>query len=600
MLGCALAATVSLSPAYGQSANASAPTGLMCDDSLKTAFQPDAQTSVVLVKQFRAGEIIRLAKDNPAMSPPAAQDLCLVKLNVGPGNPGPVNAPSTSKGIGIEIWLPSPAKWDGRIHAMGGGGWQGGAAGQPDQIGGIYAAIAASSEGSVTSTTDTGHAGGPALGTGNPRGDFAMNPDGSLNKALLHDFSVRSIHEQALKTKALTAAFYGRPAARSYWEGGSTGGRQGHKLAQAYPADFDGIIANYPALNWSAFAAGMVYPQIVIERDLGGKALTNAQLDLVSNAAINACDAIGGIHLGFVMDPAQCRYDPTKDNAVLCRGDGGTNQTSDCVTRLQAQAVNKMWYGPTRDGSVPDPAIDNGWEPIAGKHIWYGPARGTSLWNAFFTRSFGFPAGLANAGAGSSISSDVIALVTGDPTMAHEGFKNAKGVGQSKFRTLSYAQLSEIISRSEQRDATTFSRLSTNDPDLSAFRAKGGKMLVWQGYNDEVIPPQGIGRYYDSVIAKMGGVNAVQSFYRLYYVPGNGHMSPNGTANPDANPPVIPQGQFYQALINWVEKGIAPSAIEMHSPGDKPVRRSHPACAYPQKVTYTSGDPNTASSFVCR
>src|SRR5690606_12164695 len=102
-------------------------------------------------------------------------------------------------------------------------------------------------------------------------------------------------------------------------------------------------------------------PQLVIQRDLGGTPLSEAQLDLVSNAAIHACDVVGGQHLGYILDPSQCRYDPTEDAAVLCAGDGGCNDTPHCVSKIQAQAINKIWYGPTRDGSVPDPGIDNGW-----------------------------------------------------------------------------------------------------------------------------------------------------------------------------------------------------------------------------------------------
>src|SRR5206468_11274719 len=92
-----------------------------------------------------------------------------------------------------------------------------------------------------------------------------------------------------------------------------------------------------------------------------------------------ACDTIDSKHLGFILDPTTCRYDPVKDPAVLCAADGGRNQTDACVTPKQALAINKVWYGMTSDGSVPDPAIDNGSGPLSGKHKWYGPMRGTSL-----------------------------------------------------------------------------------------------------------------------------------------------------------------------------------------------------------------------------
>src|SRR5439155_1314398 len=141
--------------------------------------------------------------------------------------------PSTSRGIGLEIWLPSPANWNNRIHALGGNGWSGGNAGSPKRISNaMNAADIAATEGSVTSTSDSGHSGTtpgmpdvPASG-----GDFAMDPDGTLSKAQLRDFSSRSLHEQALKTKALAAAYYGRAAKHAYFDGQSQGGRQGLRL----------------------------------------------------------------------------------------------------------------------------------------------------------------------------------------------------------------------------------------------------------------------------------------------------------------------------------------------------------------------------------
>lgn len=613
---CLAALAVVILPSVPALAEGQTKPGLSCDESLITAFQPDDQTTVVGVKQFRAGESIALGRDDPARSPKATSDVCLVKLVVGPDNPGPEGAPSTASGIGIEVWLPSPERWNKRIHAMGGGGFQGGRHAAADGIGSPYAYHIAGIEGAVSSTTDTGHSDDIVLGTAQPRGDFALNPDGSFAGNLWEDFAVRAIHEQAVKTKQLTEAFYGEPAKHAYWEGGSTGGRQGHKLAQAYPDDFDGIIANYPALNWNPFVAALLYPQLVIQRDLGGKPLSEAQLDLVSNAAIAACDTVGGQHIGFILDPSQCRYNPVRDRGVLCKSDGGTNGTPDCVTRVQAWAINKMWYGPTRDGSVPDPARDNGWEmPRADGHIWFGPTRGTSLWNAFFTRAFGFPAGLANPGNTPTLGSDMIAIIAGDPTLADDGFINASGEAQSRWKELTYEDFGKLLEQSVAEEADKYASISADDPDLSLFRDRGGKMLFWHGLNDELIPPQGSIQYYESVMAAMGGTEAVQKFYRLYLVPGAGHGSANGSSNPASNPPQM-GSQLYPLLVAWVEGGEAPGAMTLNTPppgqpgavGGIPMPAaaadarpmSLPACPYPQKVMYFAGDPFEAGSYKCR
>jgi feruloyl esterase len=179
----------------------------------------DNDTTVLLVKEFRQGDPLLLSGTPTDSTPKAANDLCMVKLNVGPGNPGPSEAPSTSPGIGIEVWLPSPANWNERLHVLGGGGWAGGVHGSTSQVSSVQAAGVAGTEGAVSATTDTGHAdtsGG---------GSFAMKPDGTINAALWRDFAWRGIHEMAVKSKALAATYYGRPAKYSYWEGGSTGGR---------------------------------------------------------------------------------------------------------------------------------------------------------------------------------------------------------------------------------------------------------------------------------------------------------------------------------------------------------------------------------------
>jgi hypothetical protein len=575
-------------------------TPMSCDDSLKQTFRPDSQTTVVLVRHYAKGETLVLPSDATTRAPKATNDLCLVKLNVGPGNPGPADTPSTSVGIGIEIWLPSTARWNGRIHALGGGGFQGGSAGSPANVASPYAAAVADGEGAVSSTTDAGHASVPKnYGIPDSGGDFLMNPDGSINETLWRDFSERAIHEQAVKTRALTAAYYGRPATRVYWDGSSTGGRQGHKLAQAHPEDFDGIIANLPALYWSRMATSMAYAHIVFQRDLGGKVPTIAQQDLVSNAAITACDLVGGQHLGYILDPASCRYDPTRDRAVLCTSNGGANTTNACVTRKQALAINKIWYGPTADGSAPNPARDNGWSmPPRGKHLWYGLARGTSLYNAYFMQFLGRATGFASPDGPPFLGTDPLALAMQDPSLAQPAFRNARARVRDGWKRLTYAQFAAAISRAHAMDAR-LANLDTDNPDLSAFKARGGKLLFWHGTNDEVIPLQGSIQYYDSVLHKMGGTTNVQDFYKLYIVPGAGHQSPNGTSNTKASPPIFSATQMYELLTDWVENSKAPTNVQLQSPSFGGSAQTAPACAYPQRVRYVSGDPKIAASYTC-
>lgn len=239
-------------PIVGIPPDAGAPPAqkLACDDSMKTRFAPDASTTVLMVKAFNKGDALLLTG---AASP---------------------STPSTSPGIGIEIWLPTAANWNKRIHVKGGGGWAGGTHGTLTGITPISGSAGSASEtagveGAVSATTDTGHA--------ISNGGFAMNPDGTVNTVLWTDFSERGIHEMAVKTKALAKAYYGEDARYAYWNGFSTGGRQGLKEAQANPADFDGILAGAPANNWTKFITTELYPQIVVQRDLAGVSITAAQ-----------------------------------------------------------------------------------------------------------------------------------------------------------------------------------------------------------------------------------------------------------------------------------------------------------------------------------
>ncbi|MBY4868160.1 tannase/feruloyl esterase family alpha/beta hydrolase [Burkholderia sp. Bp9017] len=573
-----------------------AATGLNCDATMKTRFVPDANTTVIAVKSFKAGDPLVLdASAATASTPVAGNDLCLVKLNVGPGHAGPAGAPSTSAGIGMEIWLPAPSNWNRRIHNIGGGGWQGGAYDDPTQIasaGGVpSAATIAASEGAVVGTTDTGHA--------VQDGSFAMNPDGTIDTTLWNDFAQRSLHELALKTKALAAAYYAAPQKYAYWDGCSTGGRQGYNEVQNNPSDYDGYLNGAPAFNWSKFITGELYPQIVAQSDLGGVTLTDAQQALLSGAAVSACDSVGGQHLGYLMDPAQCRYDPTQDATVLCSGVTigavtGTNATAACVTAAQATAMNKTWYGMTRDGSVPSPAADTGTATsLAANQLWFGLMRGTGTG--------------ALAGASPfSISTDLVALELQDPTIAGTNFRNATGNGANKWRGLGYAGLANAYDQGLSLQPS-FGNINTDNPDLSGLVRAGAKVLHYHGLADPLITPSGSINYYERVAARMGGIPAVQQVDRLFLVPGMGHCSGyggvNGTAGPAQTANTVPlphadRQDLYARLVDWVENGNAPTRIDLTSADGS---ASQPVCMYPTKATYNgSGSIKDAANYACK
>jgi len=573
--------------------------GLACDDTLKEAFKPDADTTVLAVKAFKKDDPLLLSGEPGPQTGKALNDLCLVKLLVGPGNPGPADAPSTSAGIGIEVWLPAPANWNKRLHALGGGGWVGGNHASPDIIqdqntGGTSAAMVAALEGAVTAITDTGHSA--------PGASFAMNPDGSINTVLWKDFAERGVQQMAIQSKALATAYYGEAPAYSYWDGFSTGGRQGMKLAQLYPDLFDGNLIGAPVVNWTRFITAELNPQLVYQQDLGGTPPTEAQLDYASNAAIAACDTVGGEHLGYIMDPASCNYDAAADAAILCPASGGTSNSPDCLSTAQATALNKIWYGQTVDGTIPSVAEDNGWADAAsgkfldGKQRWFGFAKGTSLYSRFFSQ-FGM-SGPSSPKGPFPIAAELVALELEDPTLAPEGFVNATGNGASGYKKLTYADLNRAFDRGIELQSQ-FGDINTDQADLSAAEASGARILHYHGLADDLVPPANSVNYNSRVLAEMGDAERVKAFYRFFQIPGMGHYPFNGTSNPEANPPMPGPTQLYDALVAWVEKGEAPETLTLSSPPGGATSISQPICAYPAKATFASGDPKKAESYSC-
>ncbi|MDQ0038459.1 feruloyl esterase [Variovorax boronicumulans] len=568
---------------------------LVCDDSMKENFKADG-TTVVLVKAFKAGDSLALAS-TPATPLPEVSpvDVCLVKLVVGPGNPGPADAPSTSPGIGLEIWLPNPSKWNKIIRAIGNAGWAGGVHADPTRVNGALLAPVGPiiGEGYVVATSDNGH-GLPSV----TQASFLMNPNGGINTALWSDFSERSLHELAVKTKALVLAYYNEPQKYAYWDGLSTGGRQGMKLAQKYPTDFNGILAGMPAMNWSRFLTADLYPQIAMQRELGAN-IPTAKLNFVSGAAVKSCDTLG---LGFLVDPLQCRYDPTKDAQVLCSGEAGNGVTgasanAACISNKEARVFNQIWYGQTLTGTFPDPASDNGNSPSLGSpdHLWFAPPRGADL------TTLAGPEGFA-------ISQDLMALHLQDPSYGATWFTNATGNGTAKWKTLDYVGLANVYTQGVALQPF-FGNINTDNPDLSGLRDAGTKLLTYHGLADGQIPSQGSINYFTRMAAQMGGNVASQAYARLFLIPGYGHyaiesIDPatlqriSGTKLP--LPRLFHQGgdDLFLALRNWVENGNAPSRIDLQST-DNSV--SMPICVFPQKATYAGAGPVTAAaSYSCK
>ena len=477
---------------------------------------------------------------------------CLVKVQV-------------PQAIHIWVGLPMDGHWNGRWRSLGGGGY----------AGSVSNPTAAVQAGYAGATTDTGHVGGSGTFDceNNCAGNDATNP-GEPDIPLQVDFAYRSEHLMAVIGKQLVNAFYGRPPVYSYWDGCSTGGRQGLRMAQDFPADYDGILAGAPAIHWDRFQAGQIWYQLVQLRDNGGpigggNATTlGAKEALATSHAVTACDAQDGVVDGVLTDPRRCDYSAAADATIT----SGACTASDpsCLTPTEASAIDKMWKGPVScsnghpDASCPVP--DFATRQLQGKgnkRLWYPNERGTDL------------RGLGGANPFAIAVAQPRYWVYFDPTW--------------DWHVLSYDNYLQFFTDTV---AMVGPLMASDNPDLSAFRDRGGKLVMWHGFADQLIVPEGTIDYYDAVTQALGGgYKRAQQFARLFMAPGVGHCGGGNGPQPQA---------IFDAVVNWVENGDAPDRILAAKISGGVVTQTRPLCPYPTFARWTgSGSTDDAANFVC-
>ncbi|HEX4224322.1 MAG TPA: tannase/feruloyl esterase family alpha/beta hydrolase [Pseudonocardiaceae bacterium] len=441
--------------------------------------------------------------------------------------------PGAGDHVTVQVDLPESG-WTGRLQAIGGSAYTAGDFGSP--------MVGAVRDGYVSVTTD---AGVPLTYVDS---SWGLTAQGKVNKGLLADFATRSVHEEAVLGKEVTQSFYHRMATDSYWNGCSTGGRQGYAEAQDYPKDFNGILASSPAIMWSQFEVATIWPQTVMYslHDFP----TNCEFEAFRQAAIKACDANDGVVNGIIDDPDACNYDPRSlvGTTVPCNG---TNVT---VTAADAEVVREIWAGPT------DPA---------GHQLWRGLPKGAA---------FDLLASTSTDPNGNPVAPGFVVPVGWVRNFVEKqpGFDTSK-ITKSQFAGLFYQSVREY-------DGI----IGTSNPNLTAFRAAGGKLLTVIGSEDQAIPPDGSLLYRQEVQALMGGANRVDDFYRLFLDPGVGHCGAEATGPV----PTDPLG----AVLDWVEHGTAPATLPAASTDGTSMRD---LCAYPMVSRYISGDPSVAASYHC-
>ncbi|KAH7120380.1 putative feruloyl esterase [Dactylonectria estremocensis] len=421
--------------------------------------------------------------------------------------------------VRVQVWLPLDINdWNGRFQATGGGGF----------VAGIFSRMLgpAVASGYAAASTDAG----------------LSASDGSelmANPQLMINFASLSLHEMAVVGKAVTEWFYGKPAEYSYWNGLSTGGRQGMMEAQKYPDDFDGILALAPAINWDRFMPTELYPYVVMTQE--GEIVPACVFDALREYAIAFCDADDGAEDGFISDPQSCKFDANSavDKPTHCKDDSYA-----AVSSRQARIYN---------------LIVDGFIAQNGTRLWYGLMHGTDF-----------------------------ALLTHIPPFAKRwALDFVLEQPDLDPATITYAMLEDIFVKSQ---AKWNSVIGTDDPDLTALRDHGGKILTWHGLSDPLIFPEGTLDYRRKVEAKFGGSSAVDDFYRVFSAPGVAHGRGGYGPYPE---------KALDALVAWVEDGDAPDTLLATITTDG-VTTERNLCRYPFTLRYLGNGPiNEASSWTC-
>ncbi len=433
-----------------------------------------------------------------------------------------VSTPSSDSEIHFEVWLPPASVWNGKFEGVGNGGFIG-------QIG--YGALAtALKRGYATAGSDTGHA------SGNDESWALGHPE------KLIDWSYRAVHEMTADSKLIIRAFYGKPEKLAYWNGCSTGGKQGLTEAQRYPDDYDGIIAGAPANYITHLQAGSIYLSWVALKDgmNSPSYIPPSKYPVLHKAALAACDSKDGVTDGVIEDPTRCPFDP---KTIQCSGADG----ADCLTAPQVETARLIYAGAKyADGKQ----IFPGFEP--GSELgWGGMAAGPepiSIGNGFFKY-----------------------MVFGNPDW--------------DFRTLNVSRDTRTA------DQKLGSIVNAIDPNLQAFKAHGGKIISYHGWADTAIAPMNSIHYYESVTAAMGGAKKTDDFYRLFMVPGMGHC---------AGGPAPNTFDSLSALELWRERKVPPDQLVASHSTNGTVDETRPLCPHPQVAIYKgTGDTNNATNFVC-
>jgi pimeloyl-ACP methyl ester carboxylesterase len=397
-----------------------------------------------------------------------------------------------------------------------------------------YAAMAAGlRRGYAVASTDTGHTGD----------DMKF---GQAHPEKVIDWAYRSIHVMTEAGKLIVRDAQGKFADHAYFVGCSSGGHQALSEAQRYPDDYDGIVAGDPANNRIRQTFAFLYSWVVTHGADGKPIIPQHKLSLLTKAAVEACDGLDGVKDGIIDDPRRCHFDPAK---LSCRnGDDAA-----CLTTAQVEAARKMYEG-----------VKN---PRTGEQIFTGWPRGSE-------------------GFGDNAIQGWRQYVMDPTEPMRVGFFRSFLFHDPNwdYRTI---DIDRDLAYAEQK----LPFMAAVEKDLSPFKKHGGKLLMYTGWSDPVVPPQDTVAYYDAVVKAMGGLEKTRDFYRFFLAPGMGHCS----GGPGPN-----QFDHLAALEQWVEKGVAPDKLIASHAANGKIDRTRPLCVYPQVARYKgTGSTDEAANFAC-
>ena len=455
--------------------------------------------------------------------------------------------PSADSSIKIEVWMPAgdaqDRGWNGKLQGRGNGGFAGEIA-YPQLGTGV-------SQGYAMAGTDTGHTGSAV------EASWALG-----HPEKVADFGYRGIHEMTRVAKEVVKAYYGKETQHSYFWGCSNGGRQALMEAQRFPEDYDGILAGAPANFWTHLLTKALADAQATTLDPASY-IPPGKLPAIARAVNAACDAQDGVSDGIVNDPRKCHFDPA---TLLCKEGDSEN----CLTAAQVTALKKLYEGPddAKGKKIFPGYVVGAEEGPGGWETWItGPAPGKSLLFAFTSGYF--------------------------PNFVY-------GKADWNYKDASVDQAMKAA------DEKTAKVLNATEANLKAFKARGGKLILYHGWNDAAISALNTINYYNELVRKMGARES-EAFARLYMVPGMQHCSGGpgtdsfGQGGTDARDA---RRNMETALEQWVEKGIAPDAIVATKyegrDASTGVKMTRPLCPFPQIAKYNgTGDTNDARNFVC-